>query len=179
MSDQFVGEIRIFSGTIVPKGWALCDGRILNIYPDNSVLFSLFYNYYGGDGKTTFALPNLMDAAPMQCGKGENLTERKLGERGGEASVRLSLKNMPDHVHRAASSSSAGAQSDPTNMVWGAGGEVRGGVPLYNSTEGSSMNINALAETGDEQPHNNMPPYVGVQYIVALQGIYPPRTPTE
>jgi microcystin-dependent protein len=176
MSDPFVGEIRIFSGTIVPTGWALCDGRILQIAP-NTALFSLLYNYYGGDGKTTFALPNLLDAAPMQCGKGINLSERKIGERGGAATVTLSVENMPDHIHRAASSSSAGSQSNPTDLVWGAGGEIRGGVPLYSETIGASMNIEALSETGGEQPHNNMPPFVGVQYIIALQGVYPPRPP--
>lgn len=178
MSDQFVGEIRIFSGTIVPAGWALCDGRLMQIAP-NTALFSLLNNYYGGDGKTTFALPNLLDSTPMQCGKGINLSERKLGERGGEAAVTLSVENMPEHVHRVASSSSAGSQSDPNDMIWGAGGEIRGGVPLYNANIGASMNIEALAETGGEQPHNNMPPFVGVTYIIALQGVYPPKPSTE
>ena len=174
MSDQFVGEIRIFGGTIVPAGWALCDGRLLRV-ADNTALFALFGFNYGGDGRTTFALPNLLDSAPIQCGKGNNLSERKLGAKGGEAQVTLTIGNMPDHLHDAASSSSAGLQSDPKDSVWAAGGDVRGGVPLYNSQIGNAMNIEALAETGGEQPHNNMPPYVGVQYIVALQGIYPVR----
>lgn len=172
MSNQFVGEIRMFGGDIVPTGWALCNGQLLKI-AGNTALFALFKLYYGGDGKTTFGLPNLMDAAPIQCGKGNNLSERELGARGGAAQVTLSIGNLPDHLHSAASSSSAGLQSDPKDSVWAAGGDVRGGVPLYNSQIGNSMNMEALAETGDEQPHNNMPPYVGVQYIVALQGVYP------
>ena len=179
MSDQFVGEIRIFAGTVVPKGWALCDGRMMDITPNTTALFVLLRNYYGGDGKTTFALPNLQDAAPMQCGQGKNLSERKLGERGGEAEVTLLRGNLPAHPHRAGGSFIAGTLSDPTDAVWGSGGNVRGGVPLYNANIGNSMNMEALAETGDEQPHNNMPPFLGVQYIIALQGVYPPKWQEE
>ncbi|HQU86244.1 MAG TPA: tail fiber protein [Pyrinomonadaceae bacterium] len=173
--SQYVGEIRITSYGIVPKGWALCDGRILTV-KDNTALFSLLGNRYGGDGKTTFALPNLFDRTAIQCGQGEGLTEYGLGESGGAAEVTLIRDEVPAHVHRAAATTNPGTTSDPTDAVWATGGDLRGGVPLYNSKIGSSMNMNALSEVGGEKPHNNMPPYFGVQYIIAIQGVFPPRS---
>lgn len=174
----FVGEIRITGFGIVPKGWALCDGRLLTI-KDNTALFSLLLCNYGGDGVTTFALPNLMGRAPIQCGQGEGLTERELGESGGEAEVTLSRNEIPAHLHQAAATTQTGTTSDPTGAVWATGGGLRGGAPFYNANIGNSMNMNALSETGNEKPHNNMPPYLGVQYIIAVQGVFPPRTTKE
>lgn len=158
----------------IPRNWAICNGQLIKI-KDNPALYSIIATFYGGDGKTTFALPNLQDSAALQCGKGVGLTNRNLAERGGAAQVTAILKNLPSHNHRVACSTEA-SQSDPTDAVWGAAGSLRSPVPLYNANIGNSMNIEALAETGNEMPHNNMPPFLGLQFIIAVQGIFPPRS---
>src|SRR4051812_10485417 len=129
--DPFLGEIRIFAGNFPPRGWALCNGQLLAI-SQNTALFALLGTYYGGDGRTTFALPNLQGAAPIAQGQGPGLTERMLGESGGEAQVTLLQAEMPIHVHRTGASTNGSTGSDPTNSVWAVGGQTRGGMPLYN-----------------------------------------------
>jgi microcystin-dependent protein len=175
--DPFIGEIHIFAGNFAPKGWALCNGQLLAI-STNTALFSLIGTFYGGDGKTTFALPNLQAAAPISQGQGPGLTSRVLGETGGVAQVKLVQSEMPVHTHTVSASTDASTGSDPSNAVWAVGGQTRGGVPLYNANANppAQMNPTAISEVGGDQPHNNMPPSLALTFIIALQGIYPPRS---
>ena len=172
MSDQFVAEIRIFPFNFAPKGWAFCDGQLLPI-SQNTALFSLLGTTYGGDGKSNFALPNLQGSTPMQQGQGPGLSLRDLGETGGEQSVTLLQTEMPAHTHNV----NAGAtpnQLTPVNNVWASG--QKGFGSFYVSPPANApMSVTATSITGGNLPHNNMPPYLCLTFIIALQGIFPPR----
>lgn len=177
MSDVFLGEIRIFAGNFAPKGWALCNGQLMAVN-QNTALFSLLGVTYGGDGKTTFALPNLQGRAPMQPGQGPGLTARTLGQTSGSQTVTLLTTQMPAHNHVPMGDGNGGtaATGVATNNVWGSS-TSRGGSLLY--TDGLvnvAMSPYALGVAGSSQPHNNMQPYLGLNYIIALQGIFPPRS---
>ena len=173
MADQFVGEIRAVGFNFAPVGWAMCDGQLLPI-SQNTALFSLLGTQFGGNGQTTFALPNLQGCAPMSQGSGLGLSPRSVGEVGGEASVTLLVSQIPSHTH-AAMNAAASTAGDPTNAVFGGGG--RGKEPAYAppSSSTAQMNGQAVNLTGGNQPHNNMPPYLTVNFIIALQGIFPAR----
>jgi microcystin-dependent protein len=169
MSDPYVGEIRMFAGNFAPQSWAVCDGRLLPIQ-QNTALFSLLGTAYGGDGKTSFGLPNLQGTAPMHWGDGPGLTPRTIGESAGSTSVTLTVDAMPSHGHSLVASPSAGKQTSPVGNVLADAQSY--GPPPYNQ----SMAPVALAAAGSGQPHNNMQPYLGVTFIIALQGIYPSRS---
>ena len=174
MSDPFVAEIRIFAGNFAPTGWALCNGQLMPI-SQNTALFSLLGTTYGGDGKTTFGLPNLQGRAPMQAGQGPGLSLRSLGESGGEQNVTLLQTEIPAHSH-GVQSAAGGGLPDPTNNVWASG--AKGFGNLYSPSVPASnaqMNPIALSITGGNLPHNNMMPFLSLTFIIALQGIYPPR----
>jgi len=173
MSDAFVAEIRIFAGNFPPTGWAFCNGQLLPI-SQNTALFSLLGTYYGGDGKTTFALPNLQGRAPIHPGQGQGLSLRDLGESGGEATVTLLESEIPAHAHPISGVSGAGGESSPAGNAWGGGGRGRPALFAEN-TNPVVMSPQALGTTGSGQPHNNMPPYLVMNYCIALQGIYPAR----
>lgn len=176
MADPFVAEVRIFSGNFAPKGWALCDGQLLPI-SQNTALFSLLGTYYGGDGKSNFALPNLQGASPMQQGQGPGLSVRDLGELGGEQTVTLLQTEMPAHTHSFQGVTVPGSSNDPTNKAFGAG--ARGRPPAYAPSSPPTnvqMSPFALSVTGGDLPHNNMPPYLCLTFIIALQGVFPPRS---
>ncbi len=175
MSSPFVAEIRIFTFNFAPKGWAFCDGQLMAI-SQNTALFSLLGTTYGGNGTSNFALPNLQGMAPMQQGQGPGLTLRDLGETAGEPSVTLLQTEMPAHSHAANASSGAGAANDPTGNVWATTAVLRQGVNMYGTTDGASMNPFALSIVGGSQPHNNMMPYLTLNFCIALQGIFPPRS---
>lgn len=174
MADQFIGEIRVVGFNFAPVGWALCNGQLLPI-SQNTALFSLLGTFYGGNGTSTFALPNLQGSAPMSYGNGAGLSPRSIGEVGGETSVTLLVTQLPAHTHPAmnAPASTAGA---PTNAVFGGGG--RGKEPAYApmSTATAMMKTQAIGLTGSNQPHNNLPPYLTLNFIIALQGIFPSRS---
>jgi microcystin-dependent protein len=176
MANPFVAEIRIFPFNFAPKGWAFCDGQILPI-SQNTALFSLLGTTYGGDGKSNFALPNLQGSAPMQQGQGPGLSLRDLGETGGEQTVTLLQTEMPAHSHGAQGTTGSN-QVSPANNAW-ASGQKLGGGNLYvptNPPTNVQMSPAAMSLTGGNLPHNNMPPYLGLNFCIALQGVFPPRT---
>jgi microcystin-dependent protein len=174
MSDQFVAEVRIFPFNFPPKGWAFCDGQLMPI-SQNTALFSLLGTTYGGDGKSTFGLPDFQGCAPMQQGQGPGLTLRDLGETGGEQTVTLLQTEMPAHSHSAQGLASGGGLNDPTNNTWGGG--LKGHPPAYVASSANNVQMNpfALSIAGGNLPHNNMMPFLTMSFCIALQGIFPPR----
>src|SRR5438105_9743583 len=174
MSDPFVAEIRIFAGNFAPKGWALCDGQLLPI-SQNTALFSLLGTFYGGDGKTTFALPTLDGSAPMSWGQGPGTSNRFLGESGGEQYLTLLTSEMPVHNHNFAVRPSNGTQGTlAPNVILAR--SVGGNLYQKNTTQNLvPMDFNSLAVNGSSLPHNNMSPYLVLLYCIALQGVFPPR----
>lgn len=174
MTDPFLAEIRMFGGNFAPRGWALCNGQLMAI-SQNTALFSLLGTTYGGDGKSTFGLPNLQGSAPMQQGQGAGLSLRFLGENGGEPSVTLLQSEMAMHTHTVNAYAGNGDQNSPAGAVWGEVLNGRQGTPLYAPSPNVMMNPQSTGITGGSQPHNNMPPYLTVTFIIALQGIFPQR----
>jgi len=175
MSNPFVAEIRIFTGNFAPKGWALCDGQLLPI-SQNTALFSLLGTTYGGNGTSNFALPNLQGCAPMQAGQGPGLSLRDLGEVGGEQTVTLLQTEMPAHAHTAVGSTGSD-QVTPVNNAWASGAKLGGGNIYAPTGNNEPMNpLLALSISGGNLPHNNMPPFLGLTFIIALQGVFPPRS---
>lgn len=175
MSNPFLAEIRIFTGNFAPKGWALCDGQLMPI-SQNTALFSLLGTTYGGNGTSNFAIPNLQGCAPMQAGQGPGLSLRDLGETGGEQTVTLLQTEMPAHSHSAVSSLTGGGVTSPQNNAWASG--LKGHAPAYSpvSNNTATMNPFALTIAGGDQPHNNMMPFLGLTFIIALQGVFPARS---
>src|SRR5580698_1243006 len=173
MADPFVGEIRVFPFNFAPNGWALCNGQILPI-SQNTALFSLLGTYYGGNGTSNFALPNLQGNFPIHQGQGVGLSQYVIGETGGAASVTLLVSEIPTHTHTVACAAT-GNSSNPSNAVFGAA--PRGKPPAYSAATGTKVNMNAtaVATAGGSQPHNNMPPFLTLNFCIALQGIYPSR----
>jgi len=177
MSNPFVAEVRIFTGNFAPKGWALCDGQLLPI-SQNTALFSLLGTTYGGDGKSNFALPNLQCCAPMQAGQGPGLSLRDLGETGGEQTVTLLQTEMPAHSHTAqATTDLTTPNASPANNIWASGQKGFGNV-YTPSVSGQNVQMNPLGTSiaGGNLPHNNMPPFLGLTFIIALQGVFPARS---
>jgi microcystin-dependent protein len=161
MAEPFLAEIRIFSFAFAPKGWALCNGQLLPIN-QNQALFSLLGTTYGGDGRVNFALPNLQGRSPVHVGSGI-----VLGQRAGEQAHTLTLSELPAHTHAAAGSSTAANLGDPTGNVWAAGNGA------YHPTPNTTMNPASLAPVGGSQAHENMTPYLTLNFCIALQGIFP------
>ncbi|HYH79549.1 MAG TPA: tail fiber protein [Longimicrobium sp.] len=169
MSDQFVAEIRIFPFNFPPTGWAFCDGQLMPI-SQNTALFSLLGTYYGGDGKSTFALPDLQGSAPMQPGQGQGLSERFLGEMSGVESITLLQSEIPLHTHNLQTSDDDANNADPATRYFGRGN------PVYAPVGGlGMMAVQSIAPAGGGLPHNNMQPYLTLNFCIALQGIFPQR----
>lgn len=169
MSDPFVAEIRIFPFNFPPKGWAFCQGQLMPI-SQNTALFSLLGTTYGGDGKSTFALPDMQGNAPMQPGQGQGLSLRDLGEMSGVESITLLVSEIPVHTHAMVADEDDGAFLTPTGMLFGAGNA------LYSSAApNTNLAPQALSPAGGGLPHNNMQPYLTLNYCIALQGIFPQR----
>jgi len=164
----------MFTGNFAPLGWATCNGQLLPI-SQNTALFSLLGTNFGGDGRTTFGLPNLQGAAPLMFGQGPGLSFRSLGETGGEQAVTLLTSEMPAHTHSVSASSHLGDQISPSGAVPAQASGARG-EKMYSSTSNTSMAPNAVSVAGGGQPHNNMPPYLTVTFIIALQGVFPARS---
>ena len=174
MSNPFLAEIRIFTGNFPPKGWALCDGQLMPI-SQNTALFSLLGTTYGGNGTSNFALPNLQGCAPMQAGQGPGLSLRDLGETAGEQTVTLLDTEMPAHSHGAQGATGSN-QGSPANNAWASGQKGFGNVYAPSSTNNVQMSPLALSIAGGSLPHNNMPPFLGLTFIIALQGVFPARS---
>lgn len=176
MANPFLAEIRIFTGNFAPKGWALCDGQLMPI-SQNTALFSLLGTTYGGDGKSNFALPDLQGCAPLQAGQGPGLSLRDLGETGGEQTVTLLETEMPAHSHSAQGSTGSN-QTTPVNNSWASGAKFGGGNLYIPSTPASNVQMSPFGTSisGSNLPHNNMPPFLGLTFIIVLQGIFPTRS---
>jgi microcystin-dependent protein len=177
MSDPFVAEIRIFPFNFPPKGWAFCDGQLLPL-SQNTALFSLLGTTYGGNGTSNFALPNMQGNAPMQQGQGQGLSLRDLGETGGEQAVTLLQTEMPAHTHQVQAVAGAGTLPTPTSNVWASG--LKTGPSLYTPSGTGNLNVPmnpfGTSIAGSSFPHNNMMPYLTLNFCIALQGIFPPRS---
>ncbi len=173
MSQPYIGEIKMFAGNFAPRSYALCNGQLLSI-AQNTALFSILGTTYGGDGRTTFALPNLQGSAPMHTGSGPGLTPRSLGEQAGESAVTLIQSEMAAHNHSLQGTDTPGDLNDPSGATFGSG--ARGFGNFYAAAGTLAMFApQAVGITGGSQPHNNMQPYLALTFIIALQGVFPPR----
>jgi len=169
MSDQFLAEIRIFPFNFPPTGWSFCNGALMPL-SQNTALFALLGTTYGGDGKSTFALPDLQGSAPMQPGQGQGLSLRDLGEMSGSQAVTLLESEMPLHTHQLLASPDTAEDRAPSTPAKATGG------PLYAvPTDTQPMAYQALPPAGGGLPHNNMQPYLTLNFCIALQGIFPQR----
>lgn len=176
MADPFVAEIRIFPFNFAPKGWAFCDGQLLPL-SQNTALFSLLGTTYGGDGKSTFALPDLQGSVPMHPGQGPGLSLYDLGQIGGSETITLLVSEIPAHTHSVGRAlGDAGNSITPVNSVWAQSAAGRGAAALYkDGAPTGKVNLNSLNVTGGGLPHNNMQPYLTLNFCIALQGVFPAR----
>lgn len=176
MSEPFIAEIRIFPYNFAPRGWAYCDGQLLPI-AQNTALFSLIGTTYGGDGRSTLGLPNLVDRAPMHPGRGPGLTSRRLGEKIGTMAVSLTEAQIPDHTHEMAVTLNHATTSNPAGLYPSRHFDLQKGF-LYkeNPTLNSQFNYEAISTTGGCQGHENLQPYITVSFCIALVGLYPSRS---
>jgi len=174
MADPFVAEIRIYPFNFAPTGWAFCDGQLLPV-SQNTALFSLLGTTYGGNGTSTFALPNLQDRAPMHPGQGSGLSLRVLGQEGGAETVTLLASEIPVHTHTLTAQGAPGDTSSPDNAAYA---RAIGATPYDAPPAGPqvAMAPEAIAPVGGDLPHNNMQPFLTLNFSIALQGIFPPRS---
>ena len=171
MSDPFVAEIRMFGFNFPPRGWAFCNGQLMPI-SQNTALFSLLGTFYGGDGKSTFALPDLQARAAIHQGQGPGLSQRFLGEESGTPFVTLLTSEMPGHSHNANCVTALGNQQLPTGQTWAGNSTAK---QYVNAAPNVNMAFQALAIAGGSLPHNNEMPYLTVNFCIALQGVFPAR----
>ncbi len=171
MSEPFVGEIRMFAGNFAPRGWALCDGQLLAV-SQNDALFSLFGTIYGGDGRTTFGLPDLRGRIPLHQGQGAGLSARRLGSKGGEEKVTVTTNQLASHTHDLNANTAAATGSAPLGKVLAEPTQDRIYKQVDQSVDTASTSI---ADSGGSQPHSNLMPTLCIHFIVALVGIYPSR----
>lgn len=172
MADPFVAEIRIVGFNFAPRGWAFCDGQILPL-SQNTALFSLLGTTYGGNGQSNFALPNLQGRAPMHPGQGPGLSLRDLGEEIGSETITLLQSEIPAHAHGLNASTSPANSRNPTNNALG---RSRGASAYDPGAPAATAAFQAVGVTGGDLPHNNMQPYLTMNFVIALQGVFPPRT---
>lgn len=177
MSDPFLGEIRMFAGNFAPRGWAFCDGQLLAV-SQNDALFSLFGTIYGGDGRTTFGLPDMRGRVPVHHGSGPGLSNRPQGAKGGSENEMLTTNQLPQHSHTMQASSDAGTLDNPTNAVVAVlyHDQSNQNLPAFDANTNASMKSDALTNAGGSQSHVNMMPFLAVNFIVSLVGVYPSRS---
>jgi len=172
MADPFVAEIRIYPFNFPPKGWAFCNGQLLPI-SQNTALFSLLGTTYGGNGQSTFALPNIQGSAVMHPGQGPGLSLHDLGETAGSETVTLLESEIPAHSHAVSASLADGTSQTPAGEKLATGV----GIGQYAAPGAlTQLSPNALTPAGSSLPHNNMQPYLTMNFNIALQGVFPPRT---
>jgi len=175
--EGFIGEIRMFAGNFAPRGWAFCEGQLLPI-SQNTALFSILGTTYGGDGRTTFALPDMRGRVSIHPGTGPGLTTKRLGERGGQETVTLNINQIPSHNHSATltlyADSSVATTDNPQNMF---PARNAGSTPQYGDSANTTLaeGVVTVSNSGGSQPHSIMQPFVTVNYIICLQGIFPSR----
>jgi microcystin-dependent protein len=162
MAEPFLGEVKIISWNFPPKGWAFCNGQLLPIN-QNQALFSILGTTYGGDGRVNFGLPNLQGRMPVHVGNGITL-----GELGGEATHTLNISELPGHTHVPVGSSTTGSLTSASGNLWGGSSSNP-----FGATSGAAMNPSTVQPVGGNQPHENMSPYLVLNFIIALQGIFP------
>ncbi len=170
MSEPFVGEIRMFAGNFAPRGWAFCDGQLLAV-SQNDALFSLLGTIYGGDGRTTFGLPDLRGRIPIHAGSGPGLSQRRLGAKSGTEKVTLTINQVPSHTHNVVATNSQGTERNPSGNIM-----ARSGGDIYRqATPNGTMATSTLTNVGGSQSHTNLMPALCIHFIIALVGIYPSR----
>ncbi|MCA9441424.1 MAG: phage tail protein [Candidatus Omnitrophica bacterium] len=172
MSEPFVGEIRMFAGNFAPRGWAFCDGQLLAV-SQNDALFSLLGTVYGGDGRTTFGLPDMRGRIPVHPGTGPGLSPRQLGQKSGSEQVTLTPTQLPSHTHPLQASLDGATEINPQAKVTAQAptGDIYGNIDTL-----TNLNTQAVTEAGGNQPHYNLMPFLCIHFIIALFGIYPSRT---
>ncbi len=171
MSEPFVGEIRMFAGNFAPRGWAFCDGQLLAV-SQNDALFSLLGTIYGGDGRTTFGLPDMRGRIPIHAGSGPGLSPRRVGAKGGAEKVTLTVNQLPSHRHDWRVTDGLGQNESPKDA-----GLAQPTVNMFNTSKTGLVNMdtNSLSKVGGSRSHSNLQPYLCIHYIIALFGIYPSR----
>jgi microcystin-dependent protein len=172
MSEPFVAQIQIVAFNFAPIGWAMCNGQILPI-SQNTALFSLLGTKYGGDGRSTFGLPNLQGTTPLAQGQGPGLSLIELGQTGGAASVALLASEMPSHSHGTQCNAGVGDEYAPPDHFWALDA---GGNNEYGAAANAVMAGGAVGPSGGSSPHNNLQPYLTLNFVIALQGVFPPRS---
>ncbi|GAA4454034.1 phage tail protein [Novipirellula rosea] len=173
MSEPYVGQIAMFAGNFAPRGWAFCDGQLLPI-SNHDALFSLFGTIYGGDGRTTFGLPDLRGRLAMHAGNGPGLDERRLGTKSGAETVTLSTPQIPPHRHQWKATSAVGNSGSPSGALLA---QAQSDIYVDNVDDGSQQLHNAVVvPKGGSQSHTNLMPFLCIHFIVSLVGLYPSRT---
>ncbi len=173
MSEPFVGEVRMFAGNFAPRGWAFCDGQLLAV-SQNDALFSLLGTIYGGDGRTTFGLPDMRGRLAIHAGSGPGLSPRRLGAKAGSENETLTVNQLPSHTHDVHASNAAGSSTNPTGNF----ARDTAGSDIYIqdlSATNTALNSNAISNVGGSRSHTNLMPFLCINYIIALFGIYPSR----
>ncbi len=171
MSNPYVGEIRMFGGNFAPVGWAFCQGQLMPI-SENDTLFNLIGTTYGGDGQSTFALPDLQSRVPIHMGQGGGLSNYVIGQSGGVEQVTLTSNQIPAHNHVPQANTGNGSQSSPAGNVWASSTNL----PYSANAPAAALDAHAVASAGGSQPHDNMIPFLAVNFIISLFGIYPSPT---
>jgi microcystin-dependent protein len=176
MAEPFIGQVMLFAGNYPPRGWAFCQGQLLSI-AQNTALFSILGTTYGGNGQTTFALPDLRGRVAMHPGQGPGLSPRNLGEQGGQENVTLLQMQMPAHNHPVNANGADGSASSPQGNFNATTYDPSTLNPLnsYSNSSNTTMSASAIGIAGGSQPHQNMPPYTCLNFIIALEGLFPSR----
>lgn len=174
MSEPFVGEIRMFAGNFAPRGWAFCDGQLLAV-SQNDALFSLFGTIYGGDGRTSFGLPDLRGRVPMHQGTGPGLSPRRLGSRGGLENVTITVNQLPSHNHNISASTAEANATSPAGTILAQSVEPLRYVKADSDAAAATLNAQSIRGSGGSRSHTNLQPGLCINFIVALIGIYPSR----
>lgn len=172
MSEPFVGEIRMFAGNFAPRGWAFCDGQLLAV-SQNDALFSLLGTIYGGDGRTTFGLPDMRGRIPVHAGSGPGLSPRRLGAKAGAENVTLTVNQLPSHTHTQQASQDPASETRPAGNVTGS--DLPTQAYFTNPPTTQPLASNSITNVGGSRSHTNLQPFLCVHYIIALFGIYPSR----